>query len=240
LKLIPQHFSVWDINDPRFADTDGNGKEDINDILQRRLFNEYGVNTPLKIFGVLNWPNVIPFPTGGSSSSSSGTAPKMGYFMQPWVNSQTGTGFCPTQAHYNGSDPVFRVMKEHIGVDTEGMFLSEREPLVIANSDGTLASAPPDVMIIRENLLKKIWFYFENGRHFVPDDFSAANKTIMFYWPPDLQNPYTRKSTQFIYTIRSPETIGQAAGGGSGSGPATSVKPPDKRFGCVPSLGAPK
>jgi hypothetical protein len=165
----------------------------------------------------------------------------MGFFMQPWVNSQTGTGFCPGQIHYNGSDPVFRVMKEHIGVDTEGIFLAEREALVIANPDGTKATAPPDVMIIRENLLKKIWFYFENGRHFVPDDFSAANKTIMYYWPPDIQNPYTRKSTQYIYTVRSPENIGQAANtGGSGSGPSQSVKPPDKRFGCVPSLGAPQ
>jgi hypothetical protein len=237
LELIPEHFAVWDFRDPRFVDTNGNSKEDINDQLQTRLAVEYGINREVKIFGVLRWPNVIPTTSSSGSSSTSTQAPIMGYFMQPWVNPTSGTGFCPGQAHYNGTDPMFRVMKETVGVDTEGIYLSLREPLVITNPDGSFSPAPDDVMIIRENLLKKIWFYYENGKHFVPDDFSASNKTIMFYWPPDINNPYTQKSNQYIYIVRSPDSIGSST---TSTDLQTSIRPPDKRFGCVPSLGVAK
>ena len=232
LELIPEHFAVWDFRDPRFVDTDQNQKEDINDQLQQRLALEYGINREIKIFGVLRWPNSIPVPGIPPPTS----VPIMGYFMQPWVNPLSGTGFCPGQAHYNGTDPMFRVMKEVVGVDTEGIYLSEREPLVIIGDNGQATPAPPDYMIIREGLLKKIWFYYENGKHFIPDDFSASNKTVMFYWPPDIQSPFTQKSNQYIYIIRSPESIGTAA---PSTDLQTSIRPPDKRFGCVPSLGEP-
>ena len=84
--------------------------------------------------------------------------------------------------------------------------------------------------------LRKIWFYYENNQHLEPDDFAAENKTIMFYWPPDINDPYVRKSTQYIYTVRSSENIGSGDANGS-SDLQTSIRPPDKRFGCVPSLG---
>jgi len=232
MELIPQHFSVWDESDPRFVDSDANQKEDVNDEMQRRLLQEYGITKTIKIFGKLSWPNVIPTGSGGGSA----VAPSIGYFMQPWVNSLTGRGFCPTQEHYNGSDPTFKVMKEIIGVDTEGLYISEREPLTVVDGNGNQIQAPSDFLLIRENVLKKIWFYFENGRHYIPDDISAGQKTIMFYWPADVQNPYIRKSTQYIYTVKSIQDL-NTGGAGTNTGISTSIRPPDKRYGCIPSLG---
>ena len=237
LENIPHHFSVWNYRDTRFVDTDKNGKEDINDILKNRLLNEYGVSKEVQIFGTLKWPNVIPVTDAGTSSdSASSDNPIVGYYMIPWVDGETGKGFCPTQDNFNGTDPMFRVMKDFIGVDTEGIFLAERESLSMLNSDGASVIAPTDVLIVRENLLKKIWFYYENNQHLEPDAFAAENKTIMFYWPPDINDPYVRKSTQYIYTVRSSENIGTGNANGS-SDLQTSIRPPDKRFGCVPSLG---
>lgn len=236
LEHIPQHFAVWNYRDTRFVDTDKNGKEDINDLLKQKLADEYQISRDVQIFGTLRWPNVIPVSDSGSSTDSSGQNPIMGYYMIPWVNSTTGKGFCPGQDQYNGSDPMFRVMKDYIGVDTEGIFLAEREALAMLDSSGNTIIAPTDIIIIRESLLKKIWFYYENNQHLEPDDFAAENKTVMFYWPPDIDDPYVRKSTQYIYTVKSSENIGSGDANGS-SDLQTSIRPPDKRFGCVPSLG---
>jgi len=234
LELVPQSFALWDDLDSRFVDSDGNSKEDISDTLQARLLAEYGVTRNLKIFFPFRWPNVIN--VGSGSGSSSSVSPMQGFIMQPWVSSVTGRGFCPTQENYNGSDPLFRVMKEAVGVDTEGLYFAQREPLVLSDSQGNLSQAPTDILLIREGLLKKIWFYYENGKHYVPDEISAGQKTIMLYWPADEVNPYIRKSTQNIYIVKRFEEI---AGGSAatGSGLATSVQPPDKRFGCIPALG---
>ena len=236
LEHIPHHFSVWNYRDTRFVDTDGNGKEDINDILKQRLLDEYNITKEVQIFGTLKWPNVIPVSDSGGSTDSTGDNPILGYYMIPWVNSTTGKGFCPTQEHYNGTDPMFRVMKDYIGIDTEGIFLAEREALSMLDAEGNTIIAPTDVLVIREKLLKKIWFYYENNQHLEPDAFAAENKTVMFYWPPDINDPYVRKSTQRIYTVRSSENIGSGDANGS-SDLQTSIRPPDKRFGCVPSLG---
>ena len=91
-------------------------------------------------------------------------------------------------------------MKEAIGVDTEGLYIGEREPLVMVN-DGKLEQAKQDIIFIRENLLHKIWFYYENGQHFIPNEITAGQKSIMFYAPSHL-NPYIRKSTQYIYIVK--------------------------------------
>ena len=175
-------------------DTDGNTKSDINDDLQKRILDEYNVTRNVNMFMLFRWPNVVAF---GSGPSSNGSAQSIGYIMQPWTSAITGRAFCPTQEHYNGTDPLFRVMKEAIGVDTEGLYIGEREPLVMVN-DGKLEQAKQDIIFIRENLLHKIWFYYENGQHFIPNEITAGQKSIMFYWP-DIVNPYIRKSTQYIY-----------------------------------------
>lgn len=225
LELVPQHLALWDFSDIRFADANADGNPDINKILEDRLLSEYNEVRTVGLFGLLPWPN-YPLAT---------TNPNLGFIMQAFINPLSGRGFCPGQEEYNGStgDNIFRVLKEVVGVDTEGLFMSEREPIVIPNGDGTFNLAPNDFLMIREGQLKKIWFYFENNQHFVPDEVTSASKTIHFYWPPDEVNPYVKKSSQRTYTVRAPEDLGQ---GGATSGLNTSIRPPDKRFACIPSL----
>lgn len=229
LKLIPQHLALWDFSDIRFADAGPNGspdgEPDINKIIEDRLLNEYGETRKIGLFGLLPWPN---YPLAENN-------PNLGFIMQAFIDPQSGRGFCPGQAEYNGArgDNLFRVLKEIVGVDTEGLFMSEREPIIIPNGDGTFRLAPNDYLLIREGLLKKIWFYFENGLHLVPDEVTSSSKTIHFYWPPDAANPYVKKSFQKTYTVRAPEDLGQS---GATSGLNTSIRPPDKRFACIPSI----
>jgi len=225
LELIPQHMALWDFSDIRFADTDVDGQPDINKLIQDRLLSEYNETRTVGLFGLLPWQN---YPLAE-------TNPNLGFIMQAFIDPQTGRGFCPGQEEYNGStgDNLFRVLKEIVGVDTEGLFMSEREPIIIPDGQGGFNLAPSDFLMIREGQLRKIWFYFENNQHFVPDEVTSSSKTIHFYWPPDEVNPYVKKSHQQTYTIRAPEDLGQS---GATSGLNTSIRPPDKRFACIPAL----
>lgn len=223
LELIPQHFSIWDQADVRFFDiSPQDSKPDINTLIQDKLVTEYGITSTINIFNLFNWPN-----------RPNSDSPNVGFFMQPFIDPLTGRGFCPTQEHYNGTSPTFKILKEIVGVDTEGIFIGVREGKSITDASGNKSPAPLDFILIRENLLKKVWFYFENSQHFVPDEITATQKTIHFYWPPDAQNPYIQKSDQEIYTIREPSTIGTS---GATSGLQKGLRPPDKRFGCIPAL----
>ncbi|WP_127716048.1 hypothetical protein [Halobacteriovorax sp. HLS] len=224
LELIPQHFALWDQSDVRFADQNANSRPDINEQLQERLLNEHGISKTINIFGLLTWPNV---------PDSNGSAPNLGFYLLPWIDQVTGRAYCPGQAEYNGTDKLFNIMKEVIGVSTEGIYMSIKEPELLTNNDNTPVLAPQDILIIRENLLKKIWFYYENGQHYVPDEITASQKTIHFYWPADPVNPYIKKSSQKIYTVRRPTELNVDA---SQTGLTTTVTPPDKRFGCAPAL----
>ena len=228
LEEIPQHFAIWNYRDNRFVDTDGNGKEDINDEIQTRLLDEYSISREVKLFSLFKWPNVIATSEGDNNLTI------LGYFMIPFIDTNTGQGFCPDQSRYNGSDPLFRVLKEYIGVDTEGIYIAEREALAFTDEEGERVEAGQDIIFIRETLLKKIWFYYEDGQHLEPDEITSTSKRIMFYWPADINDPYVRKSTQDIYTIRAASEIGT---GNDEKDLQTVVRPPDKRYGCVPSIG---
>jgi hypothetical protein len=227
LELIPQQFAVWDESDNRFVDSDGNGIEDISDTMSKRLLDEFGITTTLDVFDTRLWPNVITY-------GDDNTIQNLGFIMTPWLD-DSGKGFCPTQQHYNGDQPVFKVMKEEVGVDTEGLYIGLRQTLNLIGEDGSFTPAPHDILLIRENLLNKIWFYYENNKHYTPDDVTAGQKTIMFYWPPDIDHPHVRKSTQYIYTVTAPDQVDTTAAPDGAL--STNVVPPDKRLGCVPSLG---
>lgn len=224
LELIPQHFAVWDLSDFRFVDVDPqDDSPDINTQIQERLVKEFDVDAEVNLFGLLTWPN-SPDPDIGPQN--------LGIFMQAFVNPETGRAFCPDEDDYFSDDPVFQILKEVVGVPTEGLYLAEKEPEALLDEDGNVEDVPRDTIIIRENLLKKIWFYYENEKHFVPDERTANTKTIRFYYPPDEDDPYVKKSTQRVYTVRSPQQLGQD----DNLGLPTSVPIPDKRFGCVPAL----
>ncbi len=221
----PHHFALWSTTDIRFADQNQNQRPDINEEIQNILKEEHNIIQTVNIFSLLNWPN---------RPNIEGTPPNIGFVMQPWIDSQRGRGFCPKQEHYNSNDPIFNILKEFIGVDTEAIYLSQRENESYVDQNGEVITIPIDIIIIRENLLKKVWFYFENGRHIIPDETTANQKTIHFYYPLDINEPYIRKSTQKIYTIRAPSEIGQDDLPETGL--ITNVRPPDRRFACVPAI----
>tara|TARA_R110000868_G_scaffold61524_3_gene186981 strand:+ start:31250 stop:32977 length:1728 start_codon:yes stop_codon:yes gene_type:complete len=225
LELIPQHYSLWDFADTRLADvnpTDNNA--DINQTIIDRLQTEYNVSNPnLKVF------NPLPVLTRPNTAQSSG-----GFFMVPWINPNTGRGFCPKQVDYNGNDPVFKILKDVVGVDTEGIFAAIKQPELLELGDGTSVQTPDAFLFIRENLLKQIWFYMENNQILIPNDVTAGQKTIHFYWPPDTQDPYTKKDYQRIFTVRGAADF--ANGGTNSLQIPTSITPSDKRLGCIPAL----
>lgn len=223
LELIPQHFSLWDLSDTRLADLDNNGSSDINSEIVTRLQTEYNVSNPnLNVFNLFRW-----------RTRPQATESAMGFFMVPWINPNTGRGFCPKQADYNGSDPIFKILKDVVGVDTEGIYLSIKQPELLELADGTTTQAPDSYLFIRENLLKKIWFYTENNQILIPNEVTAGQKTIHFYWPADTQDPYTKKDYQRIFTVRG---IADLQNGSGTVAIPNSVSPSDKRLGCIPAL----
>ncbi len=250
LELIPNSFTVWSEADMRFSDLDQNGVMDINDLIKSRLANEYGVDVTtaypkgLNIFGEFRWPNGPSITSGTSSTNTTNTtAARIGYFMQPWIDKTTQRAFCPKEQHYiNGPDPIFKVLKNVIGVPTEAVYLAERQALQLmttsASGTVTYEAAPQDVLIIRETLLKSIWFYRENGKNIPADELTANQKTIMFYWPVKPgTDPLTGQSDQVIYTIKAPTDIGTQQSSNTSGTLSTVFNPPDKRFGCIPSSG---
>lgn len=224
LELIPQHYSLWDFSDTRLADLNNNDSADINETIVTRLQTEFNVSNPnLKVFNLLP---ILTRPTAGSSSG--------GFFMVPWINPTTGRGFCPKQADYNGNDPVFKILKDVVGVDTEGIYASVKQPELLNLPDGTSVQTPDSFLFIRENLLKKIWFYVENNQILIPNDITAGQKTIHFYWPADIQDPYTKKDYQRIFTVRGAADFDN--NGTNSLDIPTTVSPSDKRLGCIPAL----
>jgi hypothetical protein len=225
LELLPTHFLVWDQSDVRFYDQDSNGKLDVNEIIEKKLLEEYSISKTINLFSELKWPN--------SLSAGTNNTPRMGYIMQAWVDQQSGMGYCPNEQHYLSNDGLFRILGEVVGTKTEGIYLSERDPEVIFGADGKAVTVPTDIMLVREGLLKKIWFYQENNQFFEPTETTASQKTIQFFWPADTLNPFVKKSTQRLYTIKRSEDIGT---GLTSNTIPTSVRAADKRFGCIPAI----
>ena len=226
LELDSHIFTFWSYNDIRFFDQNKNSKLDIHDILESKLKTIYNVDSELSLFFELPWYN--------RPSEEGDVAPKLGYVMQPWIESGTGRTFCPKRDDYHGHVPIFKLLKDIVGVDTEAIYMSEREPQVLLNEEGEYVAAPSDVQLIREGLLKKVWFYFENGVPIKPTEEMAKMRTIMYYHPIDINYPYTKKANQSIYIVRSPQDIGKNLSTNSNTG--QSLTPADKRFGCIPLL----
>jgi hypothetical protein len=231
LKLKEGIFSVWSITDPRFYDNDGVNGIDINKIIGDRvrdLGNE--LETDPEVFFLFNWPN-MPEITDGSPVNSN---PEVGFVMTPWIDRSDFKSYCPGNFEYNNSDnPIFRVLKELVGFETEGLYLGVREPIVKVATDGTQTKAVDNFVLIRETLLKTIWFYVQNEQKFVPNDDTVADNTIHFYWPPNTESPLTKKADQYLYTVYYPQELQ----GGAGSSIDTSgnpFPPHDKKFACIP------
>lgn len=223
LDLIPQHFAVWDQSDIRFNDGDVDGTIDINEEVTQEFRDRTGsTDANLNLFTVFQWPNIPQIPEFKNIVNAN-----LGFIMIPFVDAQN-RGECPTQEDYLGDNVLYQIIGEKVGVDTEGLFMAESEPILDTSGASTF-----DIIMVREGQLKKAWFYFENGQHFVPDAITAGSKTIHFYYPFDFNAPYVRKSDQLIYTVRFPDQIGK---GGVQTGIVEGIRPPDKRFACIPAI----
>ena len=231
-----QEFRLWSRNDLRFEDTGqaynpsdaANGNPDINDEIQRRLqANGSTTSTSLvSVYVPFNWP---------TDPSNREEPPIQGLLMVPWINQDTNLGFCPVQKDYNQGDAVFQIIKDLGGnVDTEGVYLAVKEKEPFFDADGTAVPVPDDVILVRQSQLEKIWFFYDNGTPTSANELTATQKTIRFFWPPRDVDPLTKQADQKLYTVKAPDEIGT---NDFDLNLQTTVRPSDKRFGCIPVSG---
>lgn len=237
MELQPGHFNTWNYNDPRFGTDAVTGNMKIHDKI-KKIVEQNGATfaNGQKIFYPFSWPS---YPKDALPAElQSDTMPAnslLGYIMTPWIDANTFKVYCPNQTHYYSTNQLFIALRELVGVDTEGIYLAVRETLTTTDGSGTTILATDDYLIIREGLLKKVWFYFQNGQHIRADENSAATKTVHFYWPPDPDNPFMKKSNQKLYTVRHPSAFTNSAATGAGIPSVSGQTVGDKKFGCVPA-----
>lgn len=108
--------------------------------------------------------------------------------------------FCPSKKDYEGHHLYLKVLGKVLGVDTEALYLGQTEKRSLVDEEGNIRESPRDYLLIRESILKKIWFEMDGGSPKYPPKFYGRNK-VQFYYPPDPDDPFTKKSFQEIYTI---------------------------------------
>ena len=233
-ELMSHHMSLWNAQDPRFQTLQGSESPKINTLIQNDLNELAGTSgNEINLFSKFDY-QVKP-PTAENETTNA----TLGYIMQPFINSRTNTPLCPTREDYTSSTPLFKILGDYIGVDTEAVYFAEREPvryLVHEEGSYSLKETPTDVLLIRESQLKKIWFFYENGLPIKADENASYNRTINFFWPPDYDYPLTKKAYQRVYTVKLPENIGKS----TTTETPTATSSRDKRYGCIPKLSEPK
>ena len=224
LENIPMQFSFWDKTDPRFvSDSNNNGKLTIDKLIEERYAEESGGarTTNLNLFtqiSYFNRPSVL---------GTTQTAVPLGFMMIPWVDPITGKAYCPKQSDFDGDDLLFNILKEFIP-ETEALYIAEKQAEVIQNGNNTQTIYGN--MFIPESTLLPVAFYIENGLKVKATANNMASKTIYFYWPIDQREDPLFQGNRKLYTIRTFDTLqGQIP-----TGVSTTVKPNDKRIGCVP------
>ncbi|MBF0301120.1 MAG: hypothetical protein HQK51_20600, partial [Oligoflexia bacterium] len=225
LELQEQIFNLWSQSDTRFfADVNNNNKLFINEYIQNHLLVDYGISANINIFSNLSWFN--------APSISNITEPvTIGYKLDPFIDSVTNLSYCPKQEQYHSNDPISQILGNLIGVDTEGLYMAVSEPVKLTDQNGNIVTAPINYLLIREGLLKKIWFYYNiNETPVTPDDNTVSQHTTMFNWPADINSPLIKKSNQFTYIVRHPSQLNFP---GNVNIPPVGI-PYDKRFACIP------
>jgi hypothetical protein len=232
LEETPGAYTLWDIWDPRFWDTDGDGEAQINQLLQQNVQDQgFSMPEPPKLFFKFKWYNGPDVGSANSGDSGGASAEpvlaELGYYMTPWIDQTTFKAFCPKQTNYfDTSNQLFVAMRDLVGVDTEGLYIAKQE-------------GSSDFLLIRESVLKSAWFYLENGQHIEPNNDTVTGKQIQFYYPVDATSPFIKKSHQSVYTVKKASEVGGdnvSQDQQSGTGTSSNYPPHDKRIGCVPSL----
>lgn len=245
----PGSFALWGRKDGLFAADDTQTNVSTINVMIKEQAAKVGVtlsDSNYSIFGPFRWPirpAISTSSTSGAESSSSvssssnmssgesSSLPIIGYYMQPWVDTNDQP-YCPTNYHFK-TDKLMGVIGQYIG-DTEAVFMARREDRTIV-VNGKEQKAPADIILIREGILNKIWFYHDyDTNQDIPADYaSAKSQTILFYWPPQYTSPLQKNANSSLYTVRFPTDIGESTSSTLGLPVKT---PSDKRFGCIPKL----
>lgn len=227
LEFIPDHFALWDINDPRFIQDGSNLTVDF--LIQEEMEKLNVSNPPLKsYFSQLNGC-VAPDDSGGPCISSI-----IGMALRPFVDS-SGKSFCPGISDYIGDNPEMVALGQVLGNPTEGVYYAEgpKQTLVISET-GETQQFDSDVIMIRENILKKIYFHFGAGGLPIKPKPSTENQPTYFYWPPDYDNPYVQKlGYQKLYTVK---TISELINKDRVTEVPSTLTPHDRKTACIPAL----
>jgi hypothetical protein len=221
-ELIPSQFTFWDKTEPRFVKT--NNVMAINQTIQTRLAEEYSVSYNVDLFSLISYQNR---PAVSVSGSATNTSVAQGFIMVPFISSTTGKAYCPTTTNYYGTEPLFKILKDYMG-NTEGLYLGEKEAELI--QDGSGYKTVYGMMFVTETVLKNFGFYIQNGLKVKATADLLHNKTIYYYWPVNSSMDPLQQGDRKLFTVRYSDQLN----GASPSGVSTSIRPSDKRIGCVP------
>ncbi len=243
LENIPGIFNFWDTQDPRFFDNNGNTFLDINDVIVQKTKN-FGGSIPANsnFFAKFSGLQLVILDPNSTSTNTTADQPALGYYMAPWIdtNSSSYRSFCLTSTQYNSTNALYQAFRDVIGVDTEGLYISEKTAEVVTTANGDDVSTKPDYLLIRESDLKAVWFYVKNGVLTKPTEENVANVTTYFYHPINKTTPFVKSSTQKLYRVKSAQELASGSGVSSGStsqtGTPGSFPPHDKKIGCIPKL----
>lgn len=239
LEQLPGIFNLWDNTDPRFYDNNGNENMDVNDIIIQKAknFGANGIALSTNFFE--KFPVMTTIEETEEAGGNASVAQSMGFYMAPWIDQSTFRSYCLNTTHYNSSNPLFKAMRDVIGVDMEGIYVGAKAPETVFDREGTPVAAPDDFILIRETDLKQVWFYMKNGVPTVPTDAIVSTVPVFFYYPLNKASPYVRSSTQRIYQVKGANELSSgnvSEGGSNSSGISTNYPPHDRKIGCIPKF----
>lgn len=239
LELKPGVFNLWDNTDPRFYDNNGNGNDDVNDIIIQKAKNFGASNIPPSTKFFEKFPIMTTTTENQEAGNNGSTEQSLGYYMAPWIDQTTFRSYCLNSSHYNSSNPLFKAMRDVVGVDMEGIYIGVKAPETVFDRENKPVQAPPDFLLVRETDLKKVWFYMKNNVPTVPTDGVVASVPVFFYYPFNTTSPYVRSSTQRIYQVKGANELNNSnvqQGGSNSNGLSTNYPPHDRKIGCIPKF----
>lgn len=240
-------MKFWDETDPRFYDNNGNGIIDINDGIISKIKALGGsVSGTLNLFRKREWYNsdvclsaLEKDSNGGGNASLPAQLPVLGYNLPSWIDTNTYRAYCPTSAHYNSSNTLFKALRDFIGVDTEAFYAGAK----FLNTTSAVGPCLTDIVLLRETDIKAVWFYYKNGVPTVPTDSIIANVPVYFHYPLNKASPYVKSSTQGLFRVQTAAELNAVLSGNNTptatagpTGGSTTFPPHDRRLGCVPKL----
>lgn len=232
----PGVFTLWDSTDPRFYDNDGNGTNDVNDMIRQKVIHYGGsIKAGTNFFNPFSWAGAPQLTE--EAGNNSGLA-NLGLYMAPWINPSNYRSYCLTKAHYEQNNPLYKALGDVIQVDTEGLYIGVKTGENYTDVDGNTRRAPDDYILIRETDLKQVWFYRDNdGTLKAPTDDILPNVAVYFYYPLNKAAPYIQSSNQRLYRVRGANELNQgniSDNASTESGNTSQYPPHDRRIGCIP------